>query len=1560
MSDSTISAPPINPLNALGRFIFLLSLIVAAIAAYYFFLIERGSEHVYRRDLRSLAQIERQINSGFDRVVQVASTQTFNGGDRKIPVPKKNQQIGGRTYELEHIPGDSNAMFNTSSECASQSDDLLASAAPAMLFKIISHGSNVLLDFCVKSSNNAGYVVVRHVPLADFVSASEALEQFHQILVFDSSRNLIFSSGGDANELSPGNVYDLLAQNATTHESLVGLPDSWLRSDDDKKTDKATKQTAKSSTEENGNANSGTIPFSKVQELAIGEQKYLAFIRPFKLDYSGLNHPNEAPTWYVVGITTKAEFNASRFMIPRWWVAVMVLALTLLLLGTPYLKLRLLGPRDLIRSSTIALTIVALLFAAMITTIMLLNLSAYALTEQTIHNQLRVSSQLLAGAFETELNEKKAALATFISAGPAQKNPPLIRASVFDADGNLSAFWSAGDTLKPGSFSVRNRNFWQQLERFSAFPLDKSDLAYSLDNILNRIDGKKITVLAQRVTEPSSSLAKHAGWIPIGECKSSDSNLPCNKAFSVVTGLFNFNVFNRSLLPKGYGFIVIDNASGTVQYHAEAGADLIEHLYEETDNNPALKTAINTGSPDTFQTNYRGHSYLFHTRPLAYSHWTLITYFSQELLDSVNLGLLLAATGLSGGFLLLYLIVGIVGFKFLSRSKINLLWPNPTQTNGYRLLLGLLIALCVALITAISSLRADQLFSVLAMAPLAALSGAYICLIKRYQPFQSIGIDSISVDSIGIEHGQSSRLKNIGWQIVVLLVPAAFIVYALLCANSNWPWQLIPQRHGIEKFIAHGSGVFIALMIGTAAFLILALPPIANLINATKTEKAWANCDWRRALLHTLFIICGITLVWNLPLFVAMTTAVAMLAVMTQPLWARSSAAIDKHWRELYMPLDRRSDRSHVYALHRLCVTLIIVIVVMLPAVAFYRDATSLYILRWSQQDAQKLRSQLEYLITKPETGTDQTTCGTDCKLTAILDENKKNGLIGDFPPSDAVHKFNDGNFTAAPALQWQPGPVLLDVNASAEERFMRPVREISSSMAYIAGFSKEENDTQDDLQFSAWQITRDRNGQHMLGALKLNHSDYWLKLYWPHYFDFGLLSQYRLWILLGLAAFAALAIYPMVRLVLRELVAEADLRPHPVLTAAELDLLIHICRSTLLLVSSHSIDKSCTAIADVENEVVKELKKNLVQNTASSPTIDTLPYDLNDCQHAADIMVVAEKRWQTIAETEGLDNKIQTQPRLSAPTWQELLHGINKLRYPDDVADLAMDYWQLDRTCTLLICPNIEAQKTLAAYATKYGWQAQLPGTAGVGEKIWLQNIESILFEPHLRKNLLSILENLQTHESARSLVLTSLILPHLWFTEKGQWREEEFSAREQTRWLAVLTRINVRTVTPLTIEQHIGEINRSRHALPRAAREAEYALWWQYSTAGERMALAALTHEGLINPYNRSVIRSLMARGLIFRGSTLHFCDKGFKLFVKYKFPVTLLRRQANVELQHSSWGAARGPLLITLALLGYGVMVMGGGAFETILGLATSIGASIPALLNLARLIKRDGGA
>jgi hypothetical protein len=1558
MSDISASPQRANAFNALGRFVFWFSLIAAAIAVYYFFLIERGSEHVYRRDFRSLTQIERQINSGFDRFAQVASTQTLADSDGKNNARTKERQIGRRSYPLQ------TGTDIASGECAALTNTSLPAAA---LFTVRTLGGNALIDLCVRATKGSGYAFAQRIPLADFINASEALEKFHQVLVFDGARNLIYRSGDDASDLLKANVYDLLGQNVTTHEALVALPDSWLREDDDKKSNKLGK-----AAEANDNSSASLIPFSKVRKFTIGEQEYLAFVRPMKLDYATLTQPGETPTWYVVGITTTSEFNASRFVVPRWWMAIFLLALALFVLSTPYLKLRLLGPRDLIRASTVTLTVISMLFTVMITTIMLLNLSSYLLTENNIREQLHSSSQLLAKAFATELDTKKAALKKIASQGPISNNTQLsnaqpsnkqldpiqssdiefIRASVFDSNANLMAIWSREGFLKSGGFSVKNRKFWQQLEQHSSLPVDKSDLTYSLDNILNRIDGKKMTICAMRVAKPSSEITNKPGWTVVDECKDDNGIASCDKNFSVVTGLFNFNIFSRALLPKGYGFIVIDNASGTVQYHAEAGADLIEHLYEETDNNPALKTAINTGSPDTFLTNYRGHRYLFHTRPLAYSQWTLVTYFSQEFLDRVNLDLLLSAAGLSVGFLMLYMGAGLLGFKFLSLSKINLLWPNPGQTQGYRLLFILLSALTLTMLAAIACLHADRLFSVVAMAPITALSGAYICLVQRYQPFQAL----IATQSL-LSYAKPQPTHIVAKDWIVLGIAAGLILCALFWANSNWPWQLLPYTTSwAAKFLAHGSGLLNALLLLIAAYFTLILG-----LRSQKMSNRNAAADHRRALLQLLMLLSSLVLMANLPLIAAICIAAVLIAVLAQPLWRRDSSAENRQRCKLYLPIDRRSDRGSAYTLHRLCITMMIAVLVVLPAVAFYRDATSLYFLRWSQQDAQKFRAQIEHAMQRANVGVEQVPCDLACRFKQVVRENENYGLLISDSPKDA-----DGHipvFTAAPKLIWQSRREAFNESESAENRLMRPINEMSRSMSRISGFSKIENDVADDAQFSTWQVINDSDGQHLLGALKFSYADQWLKLYWPAYFDFGLLSQYRLWILLALALFAAVIIYPMVRLILRELVAEADLRPYPSLTTTELNLLFKNNRSTLLLVSGNSLDKSTLTSAELESETVSMLEQQLVHSAdASSPLrIAALPDDLTGDHLAPDIMVVAEQRWHTFTINKSLHNTVRTQAHdANPPTWEALLESINKLRYPDDVPDLALGHWHPDRTCTLLICRNIEAQSTLAAYAAQSGWQPQTLGNEINGDKIWLHSIEEIIFEPTLRKQLLDILENLQTHRASRSIVLTGLILPHLWFTERASWRGEELDVRELARWLAVLTRINVRTVSTLAIEQYLCEIHRSNHALPRPSREAEYALWWQYSTHDERTALAALTHEGLINPYNRGVIRSLMARGLIFRGSTLRFSDKGFKLFVKHKYPITQLRRQADIELQQSSWGAARGPLLIALAIFGYGVMVMGGGAFETALGLATSIGASIPALLNLAKLVKKDAAA
>lgn len=1478
-----VAGPDLVKRNALSRMLFLFVAIVGGIAFYYFVLIEQGTEHVSRRNFRALAQIETQISGGFERILAVV----------ELHKPKKDlatTDVAGHRYTVAK---------NAGTHCPSQPTGLFGHTNPGsqpLCFRATSRGDNTLFDLDIQltdaKTGEKTNLVVKDVLLSHFLDFSSGQEQFQQVLIFDADRRLALRSSSDHDFDGNLDSYDQISNSTTTHESLVELPKSWNRSEG---ADKADKKAGGENNEER------SLLVTKTQEFTIGKQEYLAFIRPFRLPYSEAGQAGRPEVWYAVGLTTKATFNASRFMLPRWWTAIMVLGLLMLALTLPYIKLKLLGPHDLITTWTIIWAVLGLTVAMVIGTTMLFNLCSHHATEKKMVQGIKDMSGALAERLNEEYRARKIELNEALRDFPrgGRQNMPAFKSiSIFQGDGNIYATTPVADATFD-EYSIADRQYWKALHHNRDLPEDGSDLTFYQETVESKVDGLKTTVLAMRRKSPLPDESQVMKACPLywkffsAPPKQSADSDP-EDSFHIIAGSYRYRTLDKTILPKGFGFIVVDNASGIVQYHSEEHANMIERLYEETDNNPELKAAINAHQQRTFGTHYRGQQFFFSTHPLEYSNWTLITYFNRELLDRVNLGLLLTATGLSLGYLTIVVAGLVLAFRILSQTQINHLWPNPHQGRAYVRLSVLLAILALVEAFAIYALHAKELLIVLLASPVLALSGAYLCLVRRYRQF--------------------------GW-------PIPFFVMR----PCRWQW-----RRSLLQIAAAGSTL--ALLYSFVAMLKYTSLTYASLLLIAP-----------RAILSLIF-----------------TPVLAWWLVN----WLVETLQID---HESCPATDRRANRDKALVLHRCCMTLLITVGALLPTMAFFRDTTALNVLRWLQEDARKIRHQLERMATDP--ASDNKNLPYQERLDKLIADSGTLFPLPDLPCGKELEK----NFIYAPATE--PFVEELKKNSpylAAVDTIMWPVIQVSAANSLPLDWFKLATNSNENIAEVEWLRCIQLHKKELVSNLPLQHRDAIgaadspaLKIVqrW-HYSEIGLLDWPLLW--LGFGGIVAFVIHPMVRLVLRELASESDLRPHPNLTRTGLELLCDDWNGVVLLINPSSLrrntpEREYWTLEMLETDIAAKLS-----NAFPNFTVRRLGAAMRQPEsELPNALIVAEYNWAALF-AESAARHIELPQFEHAISWKKFLIALNKLRLPDDFPGLALNQWLPPRHFTLLACHSIEAQRTLLDFVAQRNlqagpvrpenrWQFLQPGdNASIHNKIWISHLEKILHRPAQRRSLLDFLENARQRPRPPAIVLTGLILPHQWVTDPSLWAEQPPNALERARWLKLLVNVDIRSVESLNYEHDLEERTRARHALPRASREAEYELWWEYSTPAERIAMASLAHEGLINPLNQVVIRSLLARGLIFRLRKLRFRDHSFRQFVRNRLPATELHRHADLALQSSSWGAARGPLLITLAALGYAVMAMGGGTVETVLALVTSIGASIPALLNLTRLLRNNGGS
>jgi hypothetical protein len=163
-----------------------------------------------------------------------------------------------------------------------------------------------------------------------------------------------------------------------------------------------------------------------------------------------------------------------------------------------------------------------------------------------------------------------------------------------------------------------------------------------------------------------------------------DSSAKC-----MAMGLVGFlNSSWNPVLPAGFGFCVVDNASGDVLFHSDARRNLAENILNETDANDQIQNALQNGTATSIDNIYLYSSpHKIYIAPIKGQPFSLISFYDTNL-SSINIFRILHFVAES----LLYIFLAMVVCAFLSMAyfskpskleyKINPVeWLRPTARN---------------------------------------------------------------------------------------------------------------------------------------------------------------------------------------------------------------------------------------------------------------------------------------------------------------------------------------------------------------------------------------------------------------------------------------------------------------------------------------------------------------------------------------------------------------------------------------------------------------------------------------------------------------------------------------------------------------------------------------------------------------------------------------------------------------------------------------------------------------------------------------------------------------
>ncbi len=541
-------------------------------------------------------------------------------------------------------------------------------------------------------------------------------------------------------------------QNARVNSSLIGIEFSDLKDIlDEKGKPEDTKSLVKAG------FISASKEVSKFVDVKIAGNEYRLFVSPF-INQRLLNATDEQKTFYVVGLREKSAFDSTKLSISRSQVTGFVFFTLALIALIPLLKIRLSSVSQAFSAwDRHALAVGSILLITVIT----IGLYDYVKYGQVKQNQDKLNQSIfmqMRNAFNLELEE----MLKIVSENLPQELPDsesldnVKDESVID---NLDPVLNKSDTkisnytLNPkltmafkdellinntqSPFFVENMfvlNGEQTLEK--SVKLD----GFAKWSTTNRFRGQNREIsLAKR--DYAVRGVKNDLWPvdyvqPISNCqpglfierlfnlrdgaKSAQLVMSCGdkNAFGFYDALSfgtQIQTLTNAVLPKNYGFVVFENATGRALYHSDdANRSLVENLLVETGNNAFFNTLINSpfllDQPVLLDVDYSGKEHRFAVGSLKKGiPWTLVVFYDKEEARAVNLMAVLVTLSICFiAFLFLY----FLSIMLIPKSKRrHLFWPTPVDNarNTQLLMIGVLVG-ATALFGGMSLLIANQVF----------------------------------------------------------------------------------------------------------------------------------------------------------------------------------------------------------------------------------------------------------------------------------------------------------------------------------------------------------------------------------------------------------------------------------------------------------------------------------------------------------------------------------------------------------------------------------------------------------------------------------------------------------------------------------------------------------------------------------------------------------------------------------------------------------------------------------------------------------------------------------
>ena len=549
---------------------------------------------------------------------------------------------------------------------------------------------------------------------------------------------------------------------------------------------------------------------------SIGDRKFSVTVQPLRLLLAGAGAVEAEGDWLLIGLSDGSS--SWRRSTPHSLIVILPLILILVLVSWPLPRPWYLPPTEPLRRRDLMLigicTVVVLVILAMLGLFHSQRTLADARTDQrlqrftnSIGSNLKYELTLgirqlqeLDTLAATENSKEDLKPKLFESLCPDKIYTRFEYVDWIDPDGIKKVRWTP-KAEAARKVKVADRNYFRSVmaKRMLSMPMpDGSKASFAIEQVLSRTTGRFITMVAI------------------------ESKRPKDTAPVASIGLSLASVLSTSL-PRDFGFAIIE-PDGKVIFHSEPSRALVENFFEECQDAPELKGAVERRVEAFLDSNYSGSPHRLLVTPipgLEQMPWTIVAFRS---LDPIRVNRLQGLAGAIALFLcyafVLILISALILFlappvrrRVIPRSIFDLRWWS-RGTSSYPAVAVAGFVLLVIFWRAIHRLNGPDLFYV---AVGTALSFLVISSIGLRRPRGTFGSRSV----VGWLGGVAAVLVVfallLGDWTMAILAPAITLAAGY---GFSHPWQAaaptLSRRLQLAGWMAWTAQIALCLIIGPA------------------------------------------------------------------------------------------------------------------------------------------------------------------------------------------------------------------------------------------------------------------------------------------------------------------------------------------------------------------------------------------------------------------------------------------------------------------------------------------------------------------------------------------------------------------------------------------------------------------------------------------------------------------------------------------------------------------------------------------------------------------------